>query len=482
MSFSPVSRRHRRTGRGVANAVSPPHGRATAARRAAAGVLLAAAAGIACAPVLAAPVNWNGERFAYATNGSSVADTLRTFAAGQHLALRISGTLGGEVSGRFAMPPQRFLDMLCATYGLVWYFDGAVLRVSPAGAQQPLAMRPHYLTPDALRAALLGAGVADEHFPLRADAAAGTLSVYGPPDYVASVRQAAARLEGDARSRTHTAVRLFHLRVATAADQTRVIDGREVVVPGVATLLRQRLHGGGRATPNDAATSAAANAPLEFDAPLPVVEADAGTNSILIRDVPDRIDGDGVLVADADVRPQLVALQTWVVDVPADALPDVQSALSAPLTPHAPVTAADGARALLDRLAALERTRGARLEVSRTAFTLDSAPAVFDRHEAQLLTRTADADGDDDGDALDDSSSGVDVWLSVAPTVETGSGVPGVSLRVDWTRPEPADGAHDGARHGASASVPAGDGLAVLVDGAPASMRRVIVVVPRIVA
>ncbi len=470
--------RGRRTWRGVTNCVSLPPGRPTAALSLLLGVLLVAMAGVACRPALAAPVNWNGERFAYATNGSSVADTLRTFAAGQHLTLRVTGTIDGEVSGRFSMPPQRFLDTLCATYGLVWYFDGAVLRVSPAGAQQHLAMRPHYLSLQALRAALLGAGVADEHFALRADAAAGTLSVYGPPDYVASVRQAAARLEADARSRTHTAVRLFHLRVATAADQTRVVDGREVVVPGVATLLRQRLHGGRRASSNDAATAAVADAPLEFDAPLPVVEADAGTNSILIRDVPERIDGDGVLVADADLQPQLVALQTWVVDVPSDALPDVQSTLSAPLTPGTPVTAADGARALLARLAALERTRGARLEVSRTAFTLDRAPAVFDRHEAQLLRQTAD----DDSGALDDSSSGVDVWLSVAPTVEARGGVPGVSLRVDWARPGPAPGGRNGALHGASASVPAGDGLAVLGDGAPASMRRVIVVVPRIVA
>jgi type II secretory pathway component GspD/PulD (secretin) len=259
----------------------------------------------------------------------------------------------------------------------------------------------------------------------------------------------------------------------------RVIDGQEVVVPGVATLLRQRLHRGSHAASNNAVSNGA----VEFDAPLPVVEADAGTNSILIRDVPERIDGDAVLVADADVRPELVALQTWVVDVPADALPGLQSALRTPLVPGTPATAADGARALLARLAALEQTRGARLEVSRTAFTLDRAPAVFDRHEARLLIQTADRDDI----ARDDDSGGVDLWLSVAPTVEAGGALPAVSLRVDWARPVPAHARHgdDDARHGASASVPAGDGLVVLVvprEGARASMRRVIVVVPHIVA
>lgn len=440
-----------------------------------------AAAATAGFAARAASVDWSGNRFVYATNGSRLADVLRVFAAGQHVPLRLSGPVEGVVSGRFAMPPPQFLDTLCATYGLVWYYDGAVLQVSASRAQQRLAIRPNYLTPQALSAALQDVGAVDAHFPLQVDAAAATFDVHGPAGYVTRVRETAARLEADARERTHTSVRLFRLQVATAADQTREIDGQRVVVPGVATLLRQRVHGGAGDAAHTAQTAYAA-APLEFDAPLPVIEADATTNSILIRDRPEHIDGDGVLVADADVPPELVSLQTWVVDVAADALPGLQAALPQALTTGHATVAEDGARALLAELGELEQTHRARLEVSRTAFTFDRAPAVFDRHEARMLAHETDTD------------DGVDLWLSVAPTLEGSAALRRVSLRVEWGHPGDAAGGSEGEdtpgvsnapnapdaanAPGTTATVAPGQGLVVLGGGAGPAMRRVIVVVP----
>ncbi|MFP3559807.1 type II/III secretion system family protein, partial [Paraburkholderia sp. SIMBA_049] len=134
----------------------------------------------------------------YVTNGAGLAEVLNAFAAGQHVALRIDGQVEGVVSGRFAMPPQRFLDVMSRSYGFVWYYDGAVLHVSPANEQAHVAIRPHFLSAKALRASLEQAGLADTHFPLAVDAAAQTVNVRGPATYVERIRAAAERFERDA--------------------------------------------------------------------------------------------------------------------------------------------------------------------------------------------------------------------------------------------------------------------------------------------
>ncbi|MCA7969046.1 type II/III secretion system family protein [Burkholderia sp. AU39826] len=401
-----------------------------------------AVAAFVCAAAVhaqAASMAWaggSGARFVYVTNGAGLAEVLNAFAAGQHVALRIDGQVDGVVSGRFAMPPQRFLDVMSRSYGFVWYYDGAVLHVSPANEQAHVAIRPHFLSANALRASLEQAGLADTHFPLAVDAGAQTVNVRGPATYVERIRAAAERFERDARKRVRLSVRVFRLSAANAADETRVVDGRTLVVPGVATLLRRRFE-----RPAVASGPAVSDAPqiVEFDAALPAIEADATTNSILIRDRAERIDADGALVASLDVRAQLVSVQTWVVDVDGDALDALRPALPPAVAGGAGAQEAtadarehrdagiapDGGRALLAQLKALARSGRAEIEVSQTALTHDRSPAVIDRHEARLARR-------DEDDLPDDGAR--DLWLSIAPTVEGAASMPRIGLRVELGR------------------------------------------------
>ncbi|WP_244097622.1 secretin N-terminal domain-containing protein [Burkholderia ambifaria] len=407
-----------------------------------------AVAAFACAAAVhaqAASMEWAGgpgARFVYVTNGAGVAEVLNAFAAGQHVALRIDGPVEGVVSGRFAMPPQRFLDVMSRSYGFVWYYDGAVLHVSPANEQAHVAIRPHFLSAKALRASLEQAGLVDTHFPLAVDAAAQTVDVRGPATYVERIRAAAERFERDAQKRVRLSVRVFRLSAANAADETRVVDGRTLVVPGVATLLRRRFE-----HPAVASGTAVSDAPriVEFDAALPAIEADATTNSILIRDRAERIDADGALVASLDVRAQLVSVQTWVVDVDGDALDALRPALPPDMADGAGAAQAtadarehrdagiapDGGRALLAQLKALARSGRAEIQVSQTALTHDRSPAVIDRHEARLARR-------DEDDRPDDGAR--DLWLSIAPTVEGAASMPRIGLRVELGRRRDARG------------------------------------------
>lgn len=437
----------------------------------------AASALIAALPVqqaCAARVDWAGSRFVYETNGSSVTEVLNVFASGQHIPIRIDGPIEGGVGGRFSMPPQRFLDTLAKVYGFVWYYDGAVLQVSLARAQVQVALRPHVLAPAGLVAALQQAGVADAHFPLSVDDVAHTVDVVGPVTYVAYIRAAAERFERDADRRGRTIVRVFHLKSANAADVTRVIDGRTVVVPGAATLLRRRFE-----RPVPAAGVHAPQQVVGLGTPLPAIEADGVTNSILVRDKPERIDADGVLVADLDVPAQLVAVQTWVVGVDADAFDSLQSALPPALVQTDEGSAEpgfgvapDGGRALLARIDALAKAGRAQIEVSQTALTEDRSPAVVDRHEERLVRRK-------DGDQPEDPT--LDLWLSVRATVDGIASAARIDLDVELGR------SGDAWRfRRIEESVAAGECLVIAAPGEGAAdtqaRARLVLLIPRVAA
>ncbi|WP_116137938.1 secretin N-terminal domain-containing protein [Trinickia diaoshuihuensis] len=465
-------------------------------RRVARGVI-AALACATCIHAPAAPVDWMGSRFVYRTDGASVADALHVLAAGQQIPLRIDGHLEGVVSGRFSMPPQRFLDVLGRAYGFVWYYDGAALLISPSSAQQSIAIRPHFVSASALRASLEQAGVTDSHFPLVVDSLAQTVQVKGPATYVARIRNAAERFEHDAQKRVRTTVRVFRLSVANAADEVRMIDGRNIVVPGAATLLRRRFDASAavRADQGEVgrqARGAGAAEVVQFDEGLPVIEADAVTNSILIRDRAERIDADGALVAELDLPARLISLQTWVVDVDTDAFGSLAAALpSAMAGADGPSSGAasfgiapDRGRALLAQLQALAKSGQAGIEISQTALTQDRSPAVIDRHEARLAQR--EEEGESDG-----ADGSADLWLSVEPVVDgAAQSVQRIGLQVELGHRDDA-----GRYRRVEESVAPGECL--VLEGAPRRVetanesdesgrtrirRRLVLLIPRVAA
>ena len=234
---------------------------------------------------------------------------------------------------------------------------------------------------------------------------------------------------------------------------------------------------------------------MQFDEGLPAIEADAATNSILIRDKADRIDADGALVADFDLPARLISVQTWVVDVDADAFGSLAPALPAAIS-DATGPASDAAsfgvapdrgRALLARLQALAGSGQAGIEVSQTALTQDRSPAIIDRHEARLAQREQDGESGDGGGA----DGAADLWLSVEPVVDgAAESVQRIGLRVEL-------GHRDDARRYRSVDASVSPGDCLVVEGAPRRVapasdsdesgkgrlrRRLVLLIPRVAA
>jgi type III secretion protein C len=360
-------------------------------------VLLAALA-LGCVTAPAAPVRWRTTQIDYSADAKDIKDVLRDFSASQNIPANISKDVAGSVTGKFHMPPQRFLDTLASSFGFVWYYDGQVLDIVLPEEMRSSLVKLDHASAGELRDTLASMHVADPRFRITYDDAQGAAIVNGPPNYVQLVSDIAARLDANTSHRAGTVVRVFALHHAWAMDRTVNIEGTSTTLPGVATVLNSMYHPNqaGMSTygstqsatsvanvqhargVNDVTGSTMGGAPMPplppgaqggsggsaYAAPqignpqssslfsglngraspqlsgalgqagmpgsptsaqqdndiLPVIQPDQRTNSVLIRDTPDRMDQYPELIARLDVKPRLIEIEAHIFEVDTDSL------------------------------------------------------------------------------------------------------------------------------------------------------------------
>jgi type III secretion protein C len=477
-----------------------------------------------------APLHWKTALVDYQAQDKDIKDVLRDFGAGEGIPTRIATELTGTVSGRFHLPPRRFLDTLAASFAFVWYYDGEVLDITTASDLQSTLVKLDTASTDELRDELERLQIADARFPIVYDESQGTALVSGPPRYVEMVKEIADRLESNAVHRSGTEVRVFPLLHARAEDRTVPIDGQQVTLQGVASVLNAIYHpqaqtqtqkpaqgangshtvsnvtsntpindvkgnannspfmpaplpGGPMRTgvfagltgqPSPVLQSAigdteqqqsSGSAPSSGQDPLPVVVADQRTNSVVIRDTPDRMSQYGPLINRLDVKPQLIEIEAHIIEVDDTALSQLgvdwtannshvnaqtgtgtlaQSTytggtitqnfgqttlpgdIAANATPAGASIAAvlgNAGRYLMARITALQQTNLAKIDASPKVITLNNIEAVMDNQTQFFVPVQGYTSGD-----LYSVSTGVS--LRVLPMVVDEDGHTSIKLDV----------------------------------------------------
>ena len=311
---------------------------------------------------------WHATLFRYSTDGTSLARLFAALSSATGIPVALDAKLHGNVAGRFVLPPQRMLDTLAQSFALDWYYDGTVLHVVPRADVRHLLVRLNYASPDAVLAALSREHLVDPRHPVQLDDAAHTIGASGPAAYVALLTQSIrAEDEAAARAGPPTAVRIVPLRLARAAARDAPAAPAEGGQGGVASLARQRL------------VPPLPRGAVEFTMPLPAIAADPNTNTVLIRDVPERLDADARTVASLDVASPLVEVVALVAELDASALPSL--ALDDGMLPDgtaiAHATLGDGGRALRSRIDALRERGAAQVSIDGPLRTLDGVAVDY---------------------------------------------------------------------------------------------------------
>ena len=309
-----------------------------------------------------------------------VSDLLRDFSRAQGVPVVISENVSGEISIQYPeMPAKDYLDSLTRDSGLIWYYDGAAIHVSTSDELQSEVIPVGSIDVPKLIATLKALGVYSERFPITGDPDLGLLYVVGPKPYHDIINKiaASADLRAQQEASIQIDVEIFPLQYAWADDQVFIIGDNQVAVPGVATILRNVLSGGetigglqgqsvtqlpynlprlnglGLIRPQNqaianaqqaainaqvAASQAQAHADvttsnagqqgesvtqqeaeqqLKSQTPA-IIQADPRTNSVIVRDVRDRMDGYRQIIQKLDRPSGLVEIKATIVDLNAD--------------------------------------------------------------------------------------------------------------------------------------------------------------------
>ena len=360
----------------------------------------------------------------------------------------ISPNLTGAVNGAFTGPADKVLRDVSRVYNLVSYYDGSVMHVVPAGD----VVRRTFATAPAASERLLreavDLGLPDARNTLRRSADGNMLAI-GTKRFVEQLDElvrAAQAVPAPAASGVANAgsadFRVFYLRYAWAQDMTMTFGGRQVVLPGVASILRSLvgqsrsqgpqgsevllrptqpgLRGQGMASQGvPVKSSSGSSNPREQAADLLVsalsrtaqtpepatpivapdgtqirIEADQRLNAIIVRDLAERLPRYEQLIAALDVEPQSLEIEATIIDVNTDKARDLgidwrwnnagyglqvgNPGAVAPTRGGIASVVLGSLGQFFGRIKALEAEGAARVVSSPQVVTLSNVEAVFD--------------------------------------------------------------------------------------------------------
>jgi type III secretion protein C len=326
--------------------------------------VLALVAVLAPAVAEAAEIPWRTDNFNYVAQNKPLKDLIRELAAGQGVHVVIAPEVEGTVNGKFNLTPQSMLELLATSFGLTWYYDGAVLYFYPAGEMKSEVVQLGATSPGQLDAALKRMNIADKRYPIGYDRAHNTARIAGPSRFVELVKQTVRALnQGDpmyTAAPGSVEIRVFPLRYAWAADFVFTQGGRDHRLPGVASVLRElytptaqgganvqtierssaasrqirlnRMRGLGYFSDDQLAASSSGGpgdmapveqmvAPVAASGPqLPQFQPDGRMNAVIVRDRAERMASYDALIRSLDVKPGLVEIEARIIEVSSDAV------------------------------------------------------------------------------------------------------------------------------------------------------------------
>ncbi|MEJ0035286.1 MAG: type III secretion system outer membrane ring subunit SctC [Gammaproteobacteria bacterium] len=319
--------------------------------------------------VQAAAEPWPSAGFKYYARQTTLVHVLSDFSQTFGIGLACNADVDGKVTGDFsARTPTEFLNSLASSHGFNWYYQAGILYVSPARdwATQVLHVGMAASDVSALKSELTRLGQFEPRFGWAEFPARGIVVVSGPQTYVARITEVLDKLgTGPSDGRQ---LRVFHLQNARAEDYTFSYQDRNIVTPGVATLLRNLAAGSiaqqaenpssgplsvapaivqpvqalpalegdvglarmSRLTPMSytapvapvapAAPAARGNVAVNagINALSPVIVADPRLNSVVVYDAPEKMPIYEALIRELDAgRPQ-IQIEAMIVDIATD--------------------------------------------------------------------------------------------------------------------------------------------------------------------
>jgi type III secretion protein C len=317
----------------------------------------------------AAPIPWGDREVQLDVREQPIAQFVQDLFGRVDLSVSVSQGVRGAVNGSFSGPAERVWRTIARSFGLIEYYDGAVVYVY---VPSELATRTLPVSGAVGSRVLRSArelGMLDERNTLRSTQG-GTLIAAGTKRFIEQIEDLVRGQAVANAAQPPLGFKVFYLRYAWAHDVTLSFGARQIVVPGVATVVRammtanprsqvsvlaneqsmrptvpklrgQGLSGmgtlgaadagtrgpsaealiaayGGAATPTAAGAQPApppGGVVALGDSQQVRVEADSRLNAVIVRDAPERLGQYEQLIGALDIEPQSLEIEATIIDV-----------------------------------------------------------------------------------------------------------------------------------------------------------------------
>ena len=284
--------------------------------------------------------------------------------------VQVSPGIVGSVNGDFEKSAREVFNDISSAFQLTLYFDGAVAHIYPSNdiARSILPVTRNVARRVVDNAGKLGLGDKLNSVEAGSD---GGLMVTGSQRFVEQIDELVAAIRGNTPATTTQSLapkeatfRVFRLKYGWADDVSLAVGGQDLVIPGIATVLRQLIGPGtlnapvkstrrsqGNTVPglrgqglqsvdvNGVRNSAAQNVQAVPETPSQSAEssqnlgvqstvntrivADTRLNAVIIRDNADRMPMYESLIASLDVKPRMLEIEATIIDLNTDRLRDL---------------------------------------------------------------------------------------------------------------------------------------------------------------
>lgn len=303
-----------------------------------------------------AVIPWKEQAHKVSAQNKPLGELLRELASRNGVVINVANDVKGAVNGTFDMRPQALLELLAANFGFVWYYDGALLKVTSASDIESRIISLDDASVGAIRSVLNKLRIVDRRYPVVFDASSRIAKVSGPSRYVALISEAiqSARFDVQTSQLTppnatkETAVRVVPLTYAWAKDFEYVVGGRTQLLPGVATIMNGLYNGSESVAVDDRFArrlgegqdrqtldrlislgvdgeriqqenlNGRARVGSRSPSSGPKFVAEGRMNAVLVRDAPERLDAHERAIRSLDVKPGLVEIEARIIEVNSD--------------------------------------------------------------------------------------------------------------------------------------------------------------------
>ncbi|MES2615359.1 MAG: secretin N-terminal domain-containing protein [Bdellovibrionota bacterium] len=262
----------------------------------------------------------------------------------------VEDTLNQKLSGKFKVySPVEVYNRFASNFGFTWFYYSGVLYIT----SNNFITKNLYVAPELLsnfKNVLNNDGLLDNRFGWSEIPSEGVIVVSGPEDYISLIAKKMKKLNV---SPVDQQLAVFRLKYASAVDTTIDLGTSQIVLPGVATILKSMLQGNQNTSPgvdnkllrqvieplknnlkavmpnatlpgnNDVAQlddqtamqPAANDQHQRSSVSSPVIQADNRLNTIIIRDKSNNIAIYKSLIALLDVPAPLIQVQVLILDI-----------------------------------------------------------------------------------------------------------------------------------------------------------------------